>query len=243
MLVYLHNGDFFRKNASFYLAGPQYLLDKDIVLVTFNYRIGPFGFMSTNDAECSGNFGLKDQYLALQWVHKNIKVFGGDPSQVTLFGQNSGATSAHIHSFNSKTSTLFNKIIMDGATSTSIGVFNINPKYANNAKKLAKAFNCSTSSSKDIVSCLRTIEAGDLVKLRKLFGLVVHEIGGAWAPCNEPDIEGAYFTTTPEEAMSKNMQRDIPTMYGFSAQSGLELTKCIINLYYCEFYKFAYKYH
>lgn len=61
------------------LYGPDHLLDHDVILVTANYRVGPLGFLSTEDANCPGNFGLKDQAMVLKWVHDNIKQFGGDP--------------------------------------------------------------------------------------------------------------------------------------------------------------------
>jgi carboxylesterase type B len=53
--------------------------------------------LSTEDAECPGNFGLKDQVMAMKWVKKNIAAFGGDPDKVTLMGDNAGAASAHLH--------------------------------------------------------------------------------------------------------------------------------------------------
>lgn len=57
---------------------PDYFLDHDVILVTANYRLGLLGFLSTEDENCPGNFGLKDQVLALKWVRDNIKQFGGD---------------------------------------------------------------------------------------------------------------------------------------------------------------------
>lgn len=66
------------------LYGPQNLLDHDIVYVSVNYRLGPLGFLSSGQKDCTGNFGLKDQVLALQWVQENIKVFGGDPKRYRL---------------------------------------------------------------------------------------------------------------------------------------------------------------
>lgn len=60
--------------------GPDILLDEDIILVTINYRLGPFGFMSLDTAEYSGNMGLKDTLLALKWVNENIEFFGGEPN-------------------------------------------------------------------------------------------------------------------------------------------------------------------
>jgi acetylcholinesterase len=65
-------------------------MEHDVVLVTSNYRLGPLGFLSFEDKECNGNFGLKDQALMLQWVKMNIDKFGGDSSSVTIFGDSAG---------------------------------------------------------------------------------------------------------------------------------------------------------
>lgn len=64
-------------------------MEKDIILVTFNYRLGAFGFLSLDDETLGvpGNGGLKDQLFALKWVKKNIQNFGGDPDNITLFGK------------------------------------------------------------------------------------------------------------------------------------------------------------
>lgn len=58
--------------------------------MTFNYRLGPAGFMSLGTKEYSGNMGLKDQLLALQWVNDNIHEFGGDAKKITIFGHSAG---------------------------------------------------------------------------------------------------------------------------------------------------------
>lgn len=63
-------------------------MQKDVILVTFNYRIGPLGFLNLNDSKLNipGNAGLKDQVLALKLIQRNIMNFGGDAQQVTVFG-------------------------------------------------------------------------------------------------------------------------------------------------------------
>lgn len=58
--------------------------------MTFNYRLGPFGFLSINHPDYSGNMGLKDQRMAMRWVNRNIERFGGDRSQITIFGHGAG---------------------------------------------------------------------------------------------------------------------------------------------------------
>lgn len=58
--------------------------------VTFNYRLGPFGFLSLKMPEYSGNMGMKDQVLAIKWVNEHIEQFGGDKNRITLMGHSSG---------------------------------------------------------------------------------------------------------------------------------------------------------
>lgn len=70
--------------------GPDYFLEHDIVLVTGNYRLGPLGFLSTEDENASGNFGFKDQLMMLEWIQMNIEKFGGDGRSVTILGESAG---------------------------------------------------------------------------------------------------------------------------------------------------------
>ena len=59
--------------------------DQDLVVVSIQYRVGPYGFLSTGDSAAPGNYGLHDQVLALKWIQENIEKFGGDPNQVCKF--------------------------------------------------------------------------------------------------------------------------------------------------------------
>ena len=79
-------------------------------MVSLNYRLGALGFLATSDKAASGNYGLKDQILALKWVQKNIAAFGGDPDNVTLMGEDSGAASASIHILSPQSKGLFHKV-------------------------------------------------------------------------------------------------------------------------------------
>lgn len=82
--------------------GPEFLLTKDIVLVTLNYRLGILGFLNYEypddpsiSNEITSNNGFKDQVFALQWIQENIEHFGGDKNSVTVFGNSAGAVSVH----------------------------------------------------------------------------------------------------------------------------------------------------
>lgn len=115
VVVYIHGGGFYGIGASSKWLGPQYLLDKELVLVTFNYRLATLGkyiyyalgggnlymhilgFLSTGEKEAPGNNGLKDQVEVLKWIKQHIEHFGGDPNSVTLMGNDFGAWSVVLH--------------------------------------------------------------------------------------------------------------------------------------------------
>ena len=67
-------------------------MDEDVVLVAMNYRLHALGFLSFGNNLVSGNMGLRDQQLAIQWVKANIQHFGGDPNRITIFGESAGNT-------------------------------------------------------------------------------------------------------------------------------------------------------
>jgi len=88
-MVWLHGGGFVCGSSDMY-DGAYLAAHGQVVVVTVNYRLSVFGFLSTEDASSTGNNGLWDQHLAIKWVHDNAVAFGGDPSRVTLFGESAG---------------------------------------------------------------------------------------------------------------------------------------------------------
>ena len=91
VMVWIHGGGFQFGSANSEIYGPERLLQEDVVLVSLNYRLGALGFLSTVSEEIPGNLGHWDQALGLRWVSENIHHFGGDPGQVTLFGESAGS--------------------------------------------------------------------------------------------------------------------------------------------------------
>lgn len=72
-------------------------MDRNVIYVTFNYRLGPLGFLSTEDDVVSGNNGIRDQILALRWVKDNIVYFGGNPDSITVTGMSAGGASVQLY--------------------------------------------------------------------------------------------------------------------------------------------------
>lgn len=101
VMVWIHGGALTRGSSAVPTYDGERLAQKGVVLVSFNYRLGGFGFMAhselteESDAHTSGNQGLLDQLAALRWVQRNIAAFGGDPSNVTIFGESAGAWSVN----------------------------------------------------------------------------------------------------------------------------------------------------
>ena len=101
---------------------------KDVVLVTFNYRLGVFGFLThpelaaENPEHVSGNYGILDQIEALRWVKKNIAQFGGDPDNVMIFGQSAGGRSTKTLCASPLARGLFNKAIIMSASGLTLPV-------------------------------------------------------------------------------------------------------------------------
>ena len=90
VLFYIHGGAFVGGSSNDDLFGPDFIVEKQTILVTVNYRLGVLGFLSLDSPEYSGNMGLKDQQLALKWINKNIERFGGDSKHITVFGHRAG---------------------------------------------------------------------------------------------------------------------------------------------------------
>lgn len=97
VIVFIHSGGFYQSSGRSDEFGPQYLIRRDIVLVTINYRLAALGFLSTGTKEAPGNNGLKDQVVALRWIKNHIQSFGGDPHSITIMGHGAGAMSVTLH--------------------------------------------------------------------------------------------------------------------------------------------------
>ncbi|UYV78341.1 BCHE [Cordylochernes scorpioides] len=120
VLVFIHGGAFEYGSSDELFNNPQYLSARtDMVIVTVNYRVGSLGFLDLNMEGSNGNFGLKDQILALKWIQKNIKVFGGDPDKVTLYGIRAGAMAIGLHLSREDNRYLFKRAILQSGTSNS----------------------------------------------------------------------------------------------------------------------------
>uniref|UniRef100_A0A4W3IXU2 Carboxylic ester hydrolase n=1 Tax=Callorhinchus milii TaxID=7868 RepID=A0A4W3IXU2_CALMI len=127
-----------------------------VIVVTLSYRVGPLGFLSTGDSNSPGNYGLWDQHMAIGWVKRNIAAFGGDPENITLFGESAGGASVSL-----QTLTPYNKGLINRAISQS-GValcpWSIQRSPLQWAEEVALKVGCPVDNNATMMACLRTTD-------------------------------------------------------------------------------------
>ena len=120
VMVWIHGGGNTIGEGGFYDGG-NLAATEDVIVITFNYRLGPFGWFrhaslrgaGTSDLDRSGNFGTLDLVRALEWVRDNISAFGGDPGNVTVFGESAGGTNTYTMLLSPQAHGLFHRAIVE----------------------------------------------------------------------------------------------------------------------------------
>ncbi|KAK9746443.1 Carboxylesterase family [Popillia japonica] len=216
VMVWIHGGLFVMGSATTDLYGPEFLLTQDIVLVTVNYRLGALGFLCLEDTSLgvTGNNGLRDIIMALKWINLNIKVFYGDPKNVTLFGGSSGGACVHYLMLSPIV-----KVILHGGSALNF--------WANgdrsSARKLADVLGLASGSDKEILEFLRQqpiqtlydgqtkILKGNSPHIQLHFCPVIEKV----SPIITPVI-----TENPAEIIASGQYNRVPMMMGLSSSEG-----------------------
>uniref|UniRef100_A0A1I8PVQ4 Carboxylesterase type B domain-containing protein n=1 Tax=Stomoxys calcitrans TaxID=35570 RepID=A0A1I8PVQ4_STOCA len=227
VMVWIHGGGFTfgNGNSDYYL--PLSLMQEDVIVVTFNYRLGALGFLYLPEEGIWGNAGLKDQRLALEWVNENIHRFNGDPNNVTLFGESAGAASVHLHMCSKHAHKLFHKTIMQSGTANMEWVFQTNPVYK--TRKLAEDLGYKeTSNTKGLLKFLQSPEVTDAHILSKMLGVLTREERRRELPLPfKPVIEDSQspdsFLDQPILEKLKNQPNSIaiPSIMGYNSAEGI----------------------
>lgn len=193
VMVYIH-GESFEWNSGNPYDGSVLASFADVVVVTLNYRLGVFGFLSTESDKVRGNYGLLDQVAALHWIQENIVEFGGDPKNVTLFGHDYGAACVNFLMISPVTKGLFQRVILQSGSALAHWALVREPlKYA---RQLSAALECpirSTHEGDDIVKCLRSMPVEDILEV----GIRAPEHLTAFGPT----IDGTVIPNDPEKLM------------------------------------------
>ncbi|XP_077968891.1 uncharacterized protein LOC120335102 [Styela clava] len=180
-----------------------------VIGVSLNYRLGALGFLSTQDENAPGNAGLLDQVAALQWIQDNIANFGGDPQQVTIFGESAGAASVSYHMMSPVSTNLFSRGIAQSGVVPAQWTLIRNPLYY--ARKLSEILGCPTDNNQLLVKCLQNKPLTDVVVASELEGALEH---GGWAGV----VDGYFIPEDPINTLQWSKDKDF--LLGHNSMDG-----------------------
>ncbi|EDW59545.1 esterase B1 [Drosophila virilis] len=224
VMVWIYGGGFQIGEATRDVHSPDYFMQKDVILVTLNYRLGALGFLSLSDRDLDvpGNAGLKDQVMALRWIHNNIANFNGDPNNITLMGISAGAASTQIMMCTEQTRGLFHKaILMSGS---SLCGWAREPQYNWSHRLACQLGYVGSDNEKEVFRFLQRASAREITSCttlrsqEELRDYILFPFG----PVIEPYVSAnCVIFRPPEEMLSQAWGNELPIIIGGTSFEGL----------------------
>ncbi|WP_042442749.1 carboxylesterase/lipase family protein [Streptacidiphilus jiangxiensis] len=223
VLVWIHGGGFLTGAGSDpVFDGGRLVQQHDVVLVTVNYRLGAFGFLHLAEVlghryASSGNTGLLDQRAALAWVRDNIATFGGDPRNVTLFGQSAGAFSVVAHLASPGSAGLFHKAIVQSGSGEGAAT-------VDRAGEVTRAFLDELGIAPRAAADLLTRPTADLLRAQETVTRAWQARGDGVGLAFLPLVDGTVLPRTPVDAIGAGAARGVPLLLGSNRDEGRMFT-------------------
>jgi len=203
VMVWVHGGSLRTGESDDY--NPAGLVRDGVVVVTINYRLGALGFLADSalaghPGGPAGNYGLMDQQAALRWVQRNIRGFGGDPGDVTLFGESAGGLSTLAQLVSPEARGLFQRAIVES------GTYQLTQQPLAAAESAGRAFaakaGCaSTTAPASTAACLRRLPVSTILANENPTGYT-------------PDVDGAVLTQPVKTALARGQFNRVPVVIG-----------------------------
>ncbi|KAJ0069357.1 hypothetical protein NL108_004171 [Boleophthalmus pectinirostris] len=206
VMVWIHGGGFTIGAASSY-DGSALSAYEDVVVVGIQYRLGILGFLSTGEKDMAGNYGLLDQVEALKWVQQHIHNFGGNPDQVTIFGESAGGMSVSLLYLSPLSNGLFHRGIAESGTAALFETLISDPLSI--AKTAANMSGCSLESPEIISNCMRNLDLQKIVALAEVRELII-----------TLTIDGLFLTKPVNELFRNHEFQKVPFMTGITSDEG-----------------------
>ena len=226
VMVWIHGGGYIIGTASTY-NGTRLARQGGVVVVTINYRLGVFGFLSTEDSAMPGNYGLLDQIEALKWVRDNIANFGGDPNSVTIFGESAGSSSVSLLVLSPLAKGLFHRAIMESGVSLAPWghvhpTQRLSPVYR--ARMIGKENGCDHvfGQSDSFLRCLRRIDASALTDSGAYVSSMLDNVFAMWLL---PRVENTFgvLPDAPLKMLVRGEFNQVDTIRGFNSHENGEM--------------------
>lgn len=202
VMVWIHGGAFVIGSGSLPLYDGAALVGRDVILVSINYRLGRLGFLahpslSAEQGGASGNYGLLDQIAALRWVERNIAAFGGDPDNVTVFGESSGGLSILALMTSPMAEGLFDKAIVQSGAG--LAVFQSLRTGPFSAEAMGSVWTATRGLSGATPAALRSLTTEQVLEGQAIVG---------------PILDGVVLHRSPGDAFRRGEQMRIPLVVG-----------------------------
>ncbi|XP_058064702.1 venom carboxylesterase-6-like [Anopheles bellator] len=232
-MVFFHGGGWQCGSGTRLFYGPDFLLEHDVIYIGANFRLGPLGFLSTEQEDCPGNSGLKDQSLVLRWIRDNIGAFGGNPNLVTVFGESAGGASGTYHMMSPLSKGLFQRVISQSGVNLDAWA---QPAHRGVARarsiQLGQMLNCSQGTDgrfAEMMHCLRGVSAEDVTKAFYDFYVWDTDPMIPFPPVVEPNLPGAFITKHPRDETEPHAI-GLPWMTGLTLDEGALKSASLINV-------------
>jgi para-nitrobenzyl esterase len=198
VMVWVHGGSLRTGASEFY--NPTGLVGHGVIVVTINYRLGALGFLADSALASrpggpSGNYGLMDQQAALRWVQRSIRGFGGNPGNVTLFGESAGGLSTLSQLVSPGARGLFQRAIVES------GSYNPNQQSLATAEAAGQAFATKAGCASNTASCLRALPVSTILANEDPVGYT-------------PDVDGVVLRQSVKTALASGQFNRVPVMIG-----------------------------
>ncbi|SNR42806.1 carboxylesterase/lipase family protein [Actinomadura mexicana] len=216
VIVWIHGGSFTYGDGATYRAAKLAAAQQGAMVVTINYRLGAFGFLSAPGLRAPANLGLLDQQAALKWVRRNAGAFGGDPGNVTIMGQSGGGYGVCAHLASPGARGLFGKAIVQSAGCVGPDGSFTRAQAEANGLAVARAAGCDDARTVD--SCLRGKSTAELI-----------EASASGHDGYRPVVDGKVLPEAPARAIAAGRIARVPVLHGsahdeMSGLAGLDET-------------------
>ncbi|XP_029655910.1 acetylcholinesterase-like [Octopus sinensis] len=219
VMVWIYGGGFYSGTSTLEVYdGTTLAATENIVVVTFNYRIGMLGFIALGHPQADGNGGLFDQLLAMKWVKNNIANFGGDPTRITIYGESAGAASVSIHLVSKLSRPYYSRAILgSGASTSSWAVVPYDEIKRRSLLVAIKYLNCPAKIDQIelILNCLIRIKDPMLIAKYEFY-----VVDGISQFPFVPVIDGHFLTKHPSKSFALGDFKDCPLLMGTVKNEG-----------------------
>ncbi|XP_046462151.1 acetylcholinesterase-like [Daphnia pulex] len=216
VMVWIFGGGFVTGSSTLDVYDPKILVsEENIIYVTLQYRVASLGFLYFDQPGAPGNMGMLDQVMALQWIHSNIAFFGGNPNNITLFGESAGAASVSMHLLSPLSRNLFSQAIMQSGSATAPWATVDREETIIRGLRLAEAVGCphSRANLSATLDCLKTINASTLVN-NEVAPLGILEFSFV------PIVDGAFLDESPKRSLATRNFKKCNIMMGSNTEEG-----------------------